>query len=87
MNTLKCGIGDCPSVFETEDALSPKARYVCKLHSQIEQRIFFQEHQFDKDLRIAKSPQGTSHIPRQGSNVMTAEDIEQLYSWQKSEDE
>ncbi len=88
MNTVKCGIGDCPSVFQTEEAVSPNARFVCKLHNKTEQKLFFQEDQFDKGLRIAKKPQGTSHINNQGSDVRTAEQIESVYHmWRRDPNE
>ena len=65
MNSIKCGIGECPSEFQTEEALSPNARYVCKLHTPTEQKVFFQEHQFDNNpiMNTAGSPIGTTHIP------------------------
>jgi hypothetical protein len=66
MNVIKCGIKDCPSIFQTEEAVSPKARYACKLHGEAEQKVFFQEHAFDKDLARSGKPIGTSHIQRQG---------------------
>lgn len=34
-----------------------------------EQDVFFQEVQFDPDLRRAYMPEGTSHIDRQGSRT------------------
>jgi len=63
MNSIKCGIEECPSVFQTEEALSPNARYVCRLHPKVEQEVFFQENQFDKDMSRAGTPIGTTHIP------------------------
>lgn len=39
----------------------------------------FQSHQFDKDLRISGKPSGTDHIANQGSDVITADEIEKLY--------
>lgn len=33
------------------------------------QRVTFQPKQFDPDLSLASSPEGTSHIKRQGSNT------------------
>ena len=76
MNTIKCGIDKCPSVFQTEMAVSPKATYVCKLHSKTEQEVFFQEHQYDKDLRRAARPIHTSHIHRQGEGIDSEEALE-----------
>ena len=75
MNTIKCGIDKCPSVFQTEMPLSPNATYVCKLHSKTEQEAFFQENQFDRNLKRAAHAQGTSHISHQGSEILTAEEI------------
>jgi len=66
LTVVKCGIGDCSSVFKTEEAVSPNVGYVCKSHTETEQRIFFQEHQFDKDISRSGKPIGTSHIHRQG---------------------
>ena len=37
--------------------------------------VHFQDTQFDKDLRTARKPMGTSHIPNQGSDVLTSKDI------------
>jgi hypothetical protein len=41
--------------------------------------IHFQGHQFDKDLRIARMPIGTSHIPNHGSNVITSDELQKMY--------
>lgn len=68
MNTLKCGIKDCPSVFQTEEPIHPNARYVCSLHNKAEQTVFFQKHQFDRGLKQGKSPMGTGHVHNQGSH-------------------
>jgi hypothetical protein len=46
----------------------PKMIPVTKL-PPAEQDVFFQEEQFDPDLRIGHKPQGTSHISRQGSET------------------
>jgi hypothetical protein len=73
MNTVKCGIGECPSVFQTEEPLSPNARYVCKLHKPTEQKVSFQENQFDKDLKRGAKPVGTTHIANQASEVIDAD--------------
>lgn len=67
LNVVKCGIGDCSSVFKTEEAVSPNVRYVCKNHSEVEQRVFFQDHQFDENLKRGIKPIGTAHIKRQGN--------------------
>jgi hypothetical protein len=37
--------------------------------------IHFQSGQFDKDLRRAYRPEGTDHIPNQGSDILQVEDI------------
>jgi hypothetical protein len=76
MNTVKCGVGECPSVFQTEEPLSPNARYICKLHTEAEQRVFFQENSFDKELSRAGKPIGTSHIQRQGWMPPSEEEME-----------
>lgn len=65
MNIVKCGVGECPSVFKSEEPLSPSVRYVCKLHDASEQRVFFQEYQFDKNMSYGAGPIGTTHIPYQ----------------------
>ena len=82
MNTVKCCVGECPSTFQTEVALSPNAKYVCKLHTKREQEAFFQIDQFDKDLRRGRKPMGTSHVANQGSEVLTSEEVEAIYGWQ-----
>ena len=81
MNTVKCGIGDCPSVFQTDEAVSPNARYTCKLHTKVEQTVFFQDTQFDKGLKFSRKPQGTSHIKNQGSEIMNSEDVALTLTW------
>ena len=34
MNTIKCKIDECSSVFTTEEAVSPNAQYICKNHNR-----------------------------------------------------
>ncbi len=68
MNTVKCGVEECPSVFQTEEPLSPNAKYICKHHTSVDQKVHFQWHQFDRNMNRAGTPVGTSHIPhRQGT--------------------
>lgn len=75
MNKIRCSIGDCPSVFETEEAVSPKIQYICRLHPKKEQDTYFQENQFDKDMKRGSKPMGTQHIKNQASEILTSEDI------------
>jgi hypothetical protein len=86
LTVIKCGIGDCPSVFKTEEAVAPNVKYACKRHTETEQRVFFQDHQFDKDLKHGVKPIGTTHIKHQGSEILTSEQIGKPYSWQKEEE-
>jgi hypothetical protein len=51
MNKIKCAIRDCQSIFETVEKISKKGTFVCKLHDHVGQDVFFQDCQFDKDLR------------------------------------
>lgn len=83
MTIVKCKVEGCQSSFTTNEVVAPNASYICKLHAPAEQDAFFQEHQFDRDLKLAHKPQGTHHIPNQGSEVMTSEEIEYLYSWER----
>lgn len=69
MNTLKCHIEGCDSVFQTNEPLAPDAKYTCRLHMPSKQRVRFQSHQFDKQLRSGRSPVGTNHIKNQGSQI------------------
>ncbi len=86
MRTIKCSTDGCNESYKTSEHISPKATYSCKNHTEPnEDRIRFQSHQFDKDLRIAKKPIGTSHIRNQGSDVMTADEIGIPYGWEVSE--
>ena len=41
--------------------------------------VHFQDHQFDKDLRIGRKADGTNHIANQGSDVTTADEIQKMY--------
>lgn len=79
MNTVKCGINNCPSVFTTEEPVSPDVRYICKRHNKTEQKVFFQTHQFDKDLKRAGKPIGTTHIQRQGE-VEDSDETREIWS-------
>jgi hypothetical protein len=69
VNTLKCCIDGCKSIFQTEEPLAPDAKYTCRLHLPSKQRVHFQSHQFDKQLRNGRSPVGTNHIKNQGSQI------------------
>lgn len=77
MATIKCSTEGCTAVFETTDAVSPKATYSCKLHTPRSKsnKVRFQQHQFDKDLRRSRTPMGTSHLHNQGSDIITADDF------------
>lgn len=77
MTKIKCSVESCAATFESDVPLSPKATYTCRAHtrpSKDEER--FQKHQFDPDLRRSGSPIGTSHIHNQGSDILTAPDID-----------
>jgi len=37
MNSIKCKIDECLSVFTTEEAISPNAQYICKNHNRATQ--------------------------------------------------
>lgn len=87
MNQVKCGVGECPSVFKTEEPLSPNVRYVCRLHTKVEQRVFFQESQFDKSLARAGKPTGTAHIQRQGWSPFIPAEAENWSQAQESSKE
>jgi hypothetical protein len=43
------------------------------------QEVFFQEHQFDKDLKRGVHPVGTTHIKRQGSEVEDSPEAHELW--------
>lgn len=73
MTTLKCSVGECPSVFQTEEPLSPNARYICKIHTPTKKKVSFQENQFDKDLKRGAKPIGTTHVANQASEVVDAD--------------
>lgn len=65
MNTIKCSTNGCTNIFQTEEALHPQATYQCRLHTtKAPDTVRFQEHAHDKDLARAKSPVGTTHIPK-----------------------
>jgi hypothetical protein len=83
MEMIKCSGKNCMATFETDGPLSPNAKYTCREHTtKGSDTVRFQATQFDKGLRIAKKPLGTSHIPNQGSDVLTADDIGLPYSWE-----
>lgn len=80
MPEIRCGIRDsegnqCDTVIQVEEPLSPNARYVCRFHSKSVQTVFFQEFQFDKDMRRSQKPTGTRHIRRQGSETNDHSDL------------
>jgi hypothetical protein len=56
MTTIKCIIGECPSVLNTEEPVSPKAGYICRAHSEQEQKVFFQNCQFDPNIGEGANP-------------------------------
>jgi hypothetical protein len=55
-----------------------------KQHESEEPHIFFQNHQFDKDLKRATHPAGTAHIKRQGEIEDTDREREIWGSIQKT---
>lgn len=82
MNIIKCSVGGCESVFQTEEAVSPKATFLCRFHTprhKPEPGDRFQPFQFDRSLRRAGRPVGTSHIQKQGSDVETAEHLNAIH--------
>ncbi len=56
MTTIKCIIGNCSSVLETKEPVSPKAGYICRLHTETEQKVFFQNCQFDPNIGDGTNP-------------------------------
>jgi hypothetical protein len=70
MNEVKCKIEGCKEVFKTEEAVSAECRFICKNHPRTvqlaemgripeekdskDERVHFQETQFDKELRRKK---------------------------------
>jgi len=67
MTTLKCKVPGCDSVLNlATEAVSSDATYQCRKHAPAATEPHFQECQFDKDLKRAGRPIGTSHIHRQG---------------------
>ena len=55
-NTIKCIIGECSNVFETLEPISTKAGYICRLHTEKEQKVFFQNCQFDPNIGEGTNP-------------------------------
>ena len=67
MNQLKCNKEGCEEVFSTQEPLHSSATFTCRHHTtKSSQRVFFQECQFDKDLKSSRKPMGTTHVARQG---------------------
>ncbi len=76
MATIKCSGEGCEAVYETLEPFAPETKYSCRVHTpRRENKVQFQKHQFDKDLRRAAKPVGTSHITNQGSDILDSEDI------------
>ena len=59
ISILYCIVPGCESKFETEEAVSSKAKYICRNHTKYEQDIFFQETQFDRELNRKNRLSGT----------------------------
>ena len=73
MDTLKCKVKGCTSVFQSEVPLAANAEFTCREHTpKGKQNIHFQRTQFDKQLRNGRSPVGTNHIKNQGSQIYVA---------------
>jgi hypothetical protein len=86
MSAIKCSGENCSEIFETNEPVSPNVKYTCRFHTpKVEHSVFFQEHQFDKDLRRAGRPIGTDHIKNQGSDILTADEIGLPYGWEEPE--
>jgi hypothetical protein len=65
VNVINCSSKGCTNTFQTEEAVHPQATYQCRLHTtKAPDTVRFQEHAHDKDLARAKSPVGTTHIPK-----------------------
>lgn len=86
---IKCQTTGCESSFETDDTIAMTAKFVCRNHTPKEdQKVFFQEAlyhdkgvrrvQFDKTMRRSGKPQGTAHIPFQGSDGIDSDHIYEL---------
>lgn len=68
---IKCKVDGCDAVFETKEPLALNATFVCRKHAGVDTKntVYFQNEQFDKDLRRSGKPVGTSHIHRQGNDT------------------
>jgi hypothetical protein len=78
LSWIQCGIDGCPEIFWTDQRLSSEPHFVCRYHTRTEQKVFFQEHQFDGALRSSSKPTGTSHITNQGSDLTPSDIYTQL---------
>ena len=56
MSVIKCIIEECPAVFETGEPVNPTTGYICRLHTETEQKVFFQNCQFDPDIGEGTNP-------------------------------
>jgi hypothetical protein len=51
MSVLTCKVEKCESRFETNEAFSPNASFICKNHPvSVQKKVAFQEHAFDAAL-------------------------------------
>lgn len=83
MSKIICSGKGCTAFIAVDMPLHPDAKYSCREHTaRGSNKVRFQATQFDKGLRIAKKPLGTSHILNQGSDVLTSDDIGLPYSWE-----
>ncbi len=77
MTTIKCSVEGCLLEFYSREPLSPNAKFLCREHTpKNEDKSRFQSHQFDKGLKRAAHPIGTTHIKRQGELEDSDEDRE-----------
>lgn len=96
MNSIPCKVKGCTNVHLTEEAVSPKASFICREHpretqvlaagrkynpetDEADKDVHFQDHQFDKDFRNARKAEGTGHLVNQGSDVLTVDDLKNIY--------
>ena len=72
---IHCCAEGCASTLEILEAINPDAVYSCKNHTKSTgKKVRFQSHQFDKGMRRAAHPVGTTHIRRQGSETDDAQE-------------
>lgn len=73
---IHCSTEGCASTFEVAEGLAANgATFSCRNHTQTTgKKVRFQSHQFDKGMRRAAHPVGTTHIRRQGSETDDAQE-------------